>query len=193
MLGGLVAITAGTATVAPWAAVVIGVAAGVIIVFGRIWRLPLLHIGDGTAQALSLLLVVKRLGCFLAGCCYGTPTGLPWSVHYPAHHAAHGIGVHPVQLYEALIAMGMFLVLLKAERRQPRPGFVTALFMILYGAARFGLEYFRAVQFIPADPLPWTASQLISVALVLAGAGLIGLLMRSRASAGNPASTPRHR
>jgi phosphatidylglycerol:prolipoprotein diacylglycerol transferase len=81
----------------------------------RVWRLA-----DTVAPALALGQAVGRLGCFLSGDSYGTPTDAPWAVTFtnPAALAPLGVPLHPVQLYEA----GLDLVLLGvlwATRRQP--------------------------------------------------------------------------
>src|SRR5713226_7392544 len=38
--------------------------------------------GDTFAVPLALALAVGRWGCFFNGCCYGTPTTLPWGVAF---------------------------------------------------------------------------------------------------------------
>lgn len=93
-----------------------------------------------------------RLGCFLSGCCYGRPTGLPWGVRFPAgdripDHLV-GVALHPTQLYEAvmdLLIAGMLHVLLRrrARRGEPADGSLFPWYVIAYGLGRFALDPLR--------------------------------------------------
>jgi phosphatidylglycerol---prolipoprotein diacylglyceryl transferase len=58
-------------------------------------------IGDYAVPGILMGIFVGRIGCFLAGCCYGAETDWAWAVHFPADHASHGASVHPVQLLDA--------------------------------------------------------------------------------------------
>ena len=79
-----------------------------------------------------------RVGCFLAGCCYGGPTELPWGV------VLKGASRHPVQFYEAaaLVALGFFL-LSKVRREHWAFRHLLAFYLASYSLLRFVLEYFR--------------------------------------------------
>jgi prolipoprotein diacylglyceryltransferase len=92
--------------------------------------------GDYMVTGIALGLVVGRIGCFLRGCCYGTPTVLPWSVDF-----GDGVRRHPTELYEALFCLGWFFL----GRRQPRSdrGRLFNRFMLSYFALRFSLEFVR--------------------------------------------------
>jgi phosphatidylglycerol:prolipoprotein diacylglycerol transferase len=99
---------------------------------------------DLAVPAWLALYVAGRIGCFLAGCCYGTPTDLPWGVTYHAElsQAPHGVTLHPTQLYEALAVL---LLLCYTVTRRAKP-FAGALFLrtiALYGVTRFFLEFLR--------------------------------------------------
>lgn len=91
-----------------------------------------------------------RLGCFLAGCCYGKPTTKPWGVVFrdpraPIPRALLGVPLHPTQLYEAfgnaLIAAALYQLLKRTQGA--RPGLVAAAYLAAYGAERFALEFYR--------------------------------------------------
>ena len=119
-------------------------------------RLPLLACGDAIVPAISLGYAIGRVGCFLNGDDYGAPTHLPWAVVYPpgteayAAHAARGwispgaawsLPIHPAQLYASLLGLAMFALL--ANWRSKREGDRLCLFLALYGAARFSIEWLR--------------------------------------------------
>ena len=111
---------------------------------------------DAAAPAVALGYAVYRIGCFLNGCCFGTETDLPWAVTFGANSEAfaaqvaagliapdalHTLPVHPTQLYHALLGVVAFLVLLRIKTDASGMRFAAAL--ILYGAGRFGIEFFR--------------------------------------------------
>ena len=108
------------------------------------WKL-----GDATAPAIALGQSIGRLGCFAAGCDYGKPSGVPWAVTFTNSYAAErtgvplGIPLHPAQLYEAGATFLIFLALLALHRRRKFPGQVFAVYFLVYGVARFFLEFFR--------------------------------------------------
>jgi phosphatidylglycerol:prolipoprotein diacylglycerol transferase len=105
-------------------------------------KLGLWRIADLTAPFIAFGLFFGRIGCFLNGCCYGRPSTLPWAVDFPQIRG-HGT-VHPTQLYESLGALAVFALLYFGVRPRKRAhGQVFAWLLVLYGALRFGLEFFR--------------------------------------------------
>jgi len=75
------------------------------------WTLDVnLKTGDTFAVPVPLSIAVGRLGCFFAGCCYGTPTELPWGSVFPNVDA---LPRHPTQLYET-VSMVLLIFLLLA-------------------------------------------------------------------------------
>ncbi len=115
--------------------------------------------------------IVGRFGCFLAGCCYGRPTDLPWGITFTSPVAAAsagtplGIPLHPTQLYDAGAEALILAVLLVVERRgKPFPGRTWWLYMLLYAIARFIVEMFRADD--RGIVLGFSTSQFVSLLLV---------------------------
>lgn len=112
-------------------------------------QLPLFQTLDVLAPAVALGQGIGRLACFAAGCCYGAPSTLPWSVifHNEDAHALVGVplGVplHPSQLYESLTSFLLLFVLLAVLRNRRFPGQVFVLYLLLYAVLRFALEFFR--------------------------------------------------
>lgn len=148
--------------------------------------LPLWRTCDAVAPAIALGEVTGRIGCFLAGCCYGTPTAGPWGVSVTSPLAAANVGtplgvaLHPVQLYAAGAALLVWLVLLAIEGTGGLgrvPGLVTGAFLLLDGAARAGLDSLRGDLHVRvAGDL--RASQLAALLVAVAGAGLMGVLVQ---------------
>jgi phosphatidylglycerol:prolipoprotein diacylglycerol transferase len=106
-----------------------------------------LQLLDIMAPSLALGLAFGRLGCFLNGCCYGGPTDLPWGITWPAGSIPYEAGlhgpVHPAQLYSALNAFLIFLVLHLGYCRKWRHGLLLGVFFALMSISRFLLEMLR--------------------------------------------------
>ncbi|MBK5257246.1 MAG: prolipoprotein diacylglyceryl transferase [Vicinamibacteria bacterium] len=111
--------------------------------------LPLLNTLDILAPAVALGQAVGRLGCFAAGCCYGTPSTTPWSVIFHSEDAHALVGVplgiplHPSQLYESLGTFVLMFVLLAVLRNRKFHGQVLSVYLLSYAVLRFTLEFFR--------------------------------------------------
>lgn len=148
-------------------------------------------VADAFAPAVSLGLAIGRLGCFSAGCCWGKPTTHWWGVQFP--EAARlfvgtptAMRLHPTQLYEAAASVLIFLWLLQRRKTRRFPGQLILLYAIVYGAARFLIEFVRDDWRGSVGPL--STSQFIAVVTILAAAILyVRLKSRPAAVAGSPA------
>jgi phosphatidylglycerol:prolipoprotein diacylglycerol transferase len=147
--------------------------------FARWKKIPFLRLADYVFWGASLGHAFGRVGCFLAGCCYGKPTGLPWAVVFrdPRSMIPHellGVPLHPVQLYEAaadaVLAAVWWQVIKATDEGRVKPGAVVAGQMTAYGVLRFFLEFVRA------DALPWraglTSGQALGLGLAAGGVAL---------------------
>jgi phosphatidylglycerol:prolipoprotein diacylglycerol transferase len=148
----------------------------------RRFKLAFWKAADCVAPGAALGHAVGRVGCFLAGCCYGRPTSLPWGVRFPLLERP----VHPTQLYEAGLNLLNALVLFGLFRRGRRDGSVFLVYLFNYSLIRFLLEYFRgdpARAYLFRGTSPWTSlsgPQLVSMAGLAASAVLF--VLRSRPS-----------
>jgi phosphatidylglycerol:prolipoprotein diacylglycerol transferase len=115
-----------------------GIAAGYLVVVAARRHLGIRHrTGDAFALALPAGEAVGRLGCFLNGCCYGRAAAVPWAVWQ------HDAFRHPTQLYSALFCGALFLLLWSVRRRPWPEGRLFSLYLTLYAAGRFGIEFWR--------------------------------------------------
>jgi len=106
-----------------------------------------------------------RVGCFLAGCCYGRPYEGIGAVVFPeGSYAPAGIRLFPVQLVEAVVLFGIALLLLFLQMEKNWYYTIESYFL-LYAVARFVLEYFRYDE-VRGRFLYLSTSQWISIALV---------------------------
>ncbi len=147
-------------------------------------QLPALATADLFAPGLALGHAIGRLGCFAAGCCWGTRCDRPWAVTFTDPEAHNLVGVplhvplHPSQLYEALAELVLFGFLYWRIGRPHAPGVILAYYLALYGLTRFVVDFFRT-QYQPSL-FPFTNAQWISLLLIALAAGY-GLRMRRRA------------
>lgn len=148
-------------------------------------RHPILPMQDIASTYFGLGLFVHRsLACFMAGCCYGAPTDLPWGVVYPvgarAYKAFGAVPVHPTQLYEAFWGLLMFGVMVAYRDRKKNRfyGELFALQLAIYGVGRFLIELMRGDAARGRFGF-FSTSQWISVAL-MAGAMILAIIVRRR-------------
>ena len=119
------------------------------VFFRRDPRLPFWRTADLCGPAIALGQAIGRIGCFMAGDDYGAPTQLPWAVTFTDPDAASiggaplGVPLHPVQLYESILCLALFAVLVRLSRRKRFDGEVILDYTWLYAVARFALEFFR--------------------------------------------------
>lgn len=136
------------------------------------------RLGMKTLDALDHLLptvalghAFGRVGCFLAGCCWGAPCDAPWAVTFPAEAGRHtgvpvNVALHPVQLYEAFAEVALFVALAwYLLRRRRFLGEVTLLYLGLYAIVRFSLEFVRADW---RGAIGWLSTSQLVAACILA-------------------------
>jgi phosphatidylglycerol---prolipoprotein diacylglyceryl transferase len=138
-------------------------------------------LGDLCAPGVSIGQAIGRIGCFMAGCCYGKPTGGPCSVVFthPDSLAPLNIPLHPTQLYDALVGLLIFAVLLILHGRKKYQGQVMLWFLILHSTGRLLVEKFRADHrgWIPGTDM--SVTQLVAM-LILLGSVAALFLVKSR-------------
>nr|WP_320132428.1 prolipoprotein diacylglyceryl transferase [uncultured Holophaga sp.] len=124
-----------------------GIIAGAIVFFWRArkLRLPKALALDACVPGVSLGQAIGRLGCFSAGCCYGTESHLPWAVTFtnPDSQATLGIPLHPVQLYTFGVDLIVMALLLLVRKHRRFEGQVLSAYFVLEGLARLLVETWR--------------------------------------------------
>ena len=116
-----------------------------------------------------------RVGCFLAGCCYGTEYHGILAVTFPESNlgkAPAGVELLPVQLIEALLNIVLWGILLTVYRKTSRRWLTSGLYLTCYGVMRFILEFFRG-DIIRGSIFSLSTSQFISIFIVAAGVLLL--------------------
>ena len=164
----------------------IGAAIAAFVLLRR-YRIPFRRAADALAPSLALGHFFGRLGCFAAGCCYGASCGAPWAVTF-THPLAHsisgtplGVPLHPTQLYEAAFNLANYGLLAWLYKRRPAPGTVLSVYLMVYGAGRFVIEYFRGDAdrgFVLGGMM--STSQAIAIGMVVVGAVLLFMAPRTK-------------
>lgn len=149
--------------------------------FARNHAVPLLTVSDLCAAVAPAGLFFGRLANFIKPEMWGRETDVPWAMVFPG---AGDAPRHPSQLYEAGLEgllLGLLLWLAARHGALKRPGLVTGLFGAGYGLARIFCEFFRE-----PDPVQealshgLTMGMVLSVPLILLGAGAIMFALRRR-------------
>lgn len=106
-----------------------------------------------------------RIGCFLAGCCYGIETSAPWAIHL------HGLDRHPVQLYEALGLAALAILLDKKWSER-----LLINYLLGYGVLRWSLEWLRGDELRGLiggqSSSQWVSLGMIAFGIILWGVNL---------------------
>ena len=153
------------------------------------WRkgLPLWQLADILAPSVALGSFVGRWGCLMHGCCYGRPTDLPWGIQFPVGHPSHlhddGLPhyVHPTQIYDSLLNLGLFAGLAWFYKRRKFDGQVFALYLVCYAVLRSVVECFRG-DYLRRDLVGgWiTPAQRVSVGTLAFGLLLLFALRKGK-------------
>ena len=152
----------------------IGGLAGVAI-YSLIRKLPFFSLTDYFIPALVIGHAFGRIGCVFAGCCYGMECESPISIVFPAGSAAPaGIPLLPTQIMESVFLFLLCAFLVWRLAKQKPFGTVSGWYMVLYGAWRFGIEFFRSDDRGAVGVL--STSQFISIFVLLGGVALLLLV-----------------
>lgn len=163
--------------------ILLGLAGGYAGVEVAKWSLEVrTRTGDTFAAPVAVAIAIGRVGCFVGGCCYGTPTTLPWGVVFDS---IDGTPRHPTQLYEAAFHALCAVGLAWAARHGWWRGHLMKAYIVVYSAYRFLTEFIRP------EWRAWgglTGYQWASLTLIIAFGGLWLFDARRRNSLATPTS-----
>jgi phosphatidylglycerol:prolipoprotein diacylglycerol transferase len=145
-------------------------------IYCRLKKLSLLEVFDYFSPTLGLGLAFTRVGCFLNGCCFGTPTDLPWGVSFPTgsipYYIFGEVALHPSQLYSALYGLGLFVLLHFMMKKKKFTGQLVAILFMVEAVFRYIIEYVRYYEdamYFEVFGMNPTYNHLISISLFLLG------------------------
>lgn len=160
---------------APWvqpAAILLGVAAALLYVLAE--GLPFLRVLDCIAPAATIGIAIISVGAFLAGANFGLPASHAWAVTYTSPYAHFwyltplGIGLYPVQLYQAIALLAILTLLLLKLPRRRQDGELAGMWLFLAGLSAFFISLYRAF-----NPTHLVIHQTVCIAMVLASTALL--------------------
>ncbi|CAN5385554.1 prolipoprotein diacylglyceryl transferase [soil metagenome] len=156
-------------------------------------KFPFWKAADMAGFAVPVGLAFGRMGCLLAGCCFGKACDLPWALAFPpwspaseaqakehvlSHAALWSLRVHPTQIYESAASLAIAAIaLVVVHPRKRYDGQVFVAFLALYAVARFLLETLRDDD--RGGFFQLSTSQLIGLVLVGVAFGIHVLRSRS--------------
>ena len=145
-----------------------------VLWYGRARGRSLFEVADFIVPLVPPGLAAGRLGNFINGRLWGTPSDLPWAMVFHDPRAG-GIPRHPSQLYEALLEGVVLFAVLWWFTRRPRPAMAASgVFLIGYGLARTLVEFVR----VPDSHIGYlgfgwiTMGQVLTLPMIVAGIAL---------------------
>lgn len=122
-----------------------------------------LKLMDYTIPFMFLAQAFVRVGCFMAGCCYGKPCDPPFGVVFKTHG---NLPRYPTQVYECLLLLAIFVIGRTVyEKNKNAPGKIFFISLFLYGVGRFFNEFLRVDS--PVIFMQITLAQITSLALAI--------------------------
>lgn len=139
----------------------------------KIKKLPFLKYFDLVMPSVALAQGFGRIGCFLAGCCYGRETDSALGiVFHNSSYAPNGVKLLPTQLISSGLDFMLCIVLILLDRKKKGDGQIAGAYLVLYSIGRFILEFYRG-DLIRGNVGALTTSQFIAIFVALAGVILI--------------------
>ena len=125
-----------------YGAVIGGVTAAVI--YCRKQKIAFLPYLDLCMPSVALAQGFGRIGCLLAGCCYGVETSSRFSIVFTQSKIApNGVHLFPTEPLSSIFDFAMFFVLITIAKKEHKNGTITCLYMLFYSVGRFVIEFFR--------------------------------------------------
>lgn len=152
-----------------------GIIGGILggYLFCRINKYSFIQYADLLLPSVALAQGFGRIGCAIAGCCYGLETTCACAVVYTnSYIAPNGVSLIPTQAISAGLNFLHFAVLVLIANKVKKPGFVSGCYLVFYSIGRFCVEMFRG-DLIRGQVGVVSTSQFISFFIVLAGVGAI--------------------
>ena len=162
-----------------------GIIAGVLccMLYCKVKKLNFMEYFDLVMPEIALAQGFGRIGCFLAGCCYGKETSAWYGVTFPADCLAPaGVSLIPTQLFSAagdfIFAIILFILQRTLYKKKKKTsGIVTAVYLMLYAVGRFLIEFLRNDPRGAVGVL--STSQFIAIFMFAAGAVMLSRFVKN--------------
>ncbi|MEE1076102.1 MAG: prolipoprotein diacylglyceryl transferase family protein [Acutalibacteraceae bacterium] len=108
-------------------------------------KLDIKEYSDTLAPCIPLFHAFGRMGCFLAGCCYGIESNIGFTYRYSIVEPANGVCRFPVQLLEASenILICILLTIMLCKCKKLPHGILIWIYGFIYSVVRFANEFLR--------------------------------------------------
>ena len=157
-----------------------GIIGGILAgwIYCKVKKLNFLTYFDLVMLSIALAQGFGRIGCFLAGCCYGKEAQVGLSVIFTdSDYAPNNIPLIPTQIYSSILDFLHFFLLLYIARHKKAEGEVAACYLIFYSVGRFILEFFRG-DLERGSIGVLSTSQFISIFTGVAGMVMLGVIKK---------------
>jgi phosphatidylglycerol:prolipoprotein diacylglycerol transferase len=160
----------------------IGLATLTVWIMTRRRNIPFMVMADIFSPGVILGIGITRIGCFLAGCCFGSPTGCACGITFPADAPASlqfgPVPVLPSQLFSSAGGFVVFGLLLLLERVSDYRGATFGRFLLLYGLSRFLVDFTRYYEPDQIMMMGLDNNQYISLGMIAAGLAVMIIYAR---------------
>ncbi|MFB9325746.1 prolipoprotein diacylglyceryl transferase [Paenibacillus aurantiacus] len=151
-------------------------------VYCRWQKLEFLRYLDLFAPSIALTQGFGRIGCFLAGCCYGEETDSWYGITFhDSDYAPNGVPLVPTQLLESAFNFGLFFLLIRLGKGTKANGLIAGIYLMLYAFGRFMIEFVRGDN-IRGHVGYFSTSQWIALGMVAMTGLMLLLKTRKRSS-----------
>ena len=141
----------------------------------KIKKMPFLKYFDLVMPSVALAQGFGRIGCFLAGCCYGRETDSALGiVFHNSSYAPNDVKLLPTQLISSGLDFLLCAVLILLDRKKKGDGQIAGAYLVLYSIGRFILEFYRG-DLIRGNVGALTTSQFIAIFVAMAGVVMIAV------------------
>ena len=141
----------------------------------KIKKMPFLKYFDLVMPSVALAQGFGRIGCFLAGCCYGRETDSALGiVFHNSSYAPNNVKLLPTQLISSGLDFLLCAVLILLDRKKKGDGQIAGAYLVLYSIGRFILEFYRG-DLIRGNVGALTTSQFIAIFVAMAGVVMIAV------------------
>lgn len=157
-----------------------------VLWYTRRRRLSFWRMADLWSPGMAVGQAIGRIGCFMAGCCYGKPTKSEWGVVFTDPHslAPLNIPLHPTQLYSSASGFVIFFILLLLHPRRTFNGQVFLWLLVLHSTARLFVERYRGDDRGILLGSSMSITQLVTLAILIGAIVALFVFKRRRAGKG---------
>lgn len=152
-----------------------------LYIFAKLYKISFRKLADVFLCSSILAQSIGRWGNFFNSEAFGSPTNLPWKLYIPITHRPtqyiNNEYFHPTFLYESLLDLFVFLILLFLFKKYSKtPGIIAGLYLILYSSVRIFVEHYRVDSVLNIYGYP--VAQIFSIFLIILGIIYIQFIKR---------------